>query len=305
MHTPEVARQRIVPINTGETHHLHQAIIGYAANLFDNPPLHGVHHNNPTQAQNATAGHLPDKQQAVAEFAMLQDVLEQHGVEVLTQDPCRPETGVQSQMTVRDVGIGIDDTFIVANLFRPNRKGEIEGIQKFIDRMPPDRVVDAAKHNVIVEGGNVIVDKGCVFVGENDRTTPAATDFLAKHTSKKVVRVPLNGILHLDCGFMPVGEQAAVISPDGITDIPSEIQRNYRLIPIDTEEQAALGSNFVSLSPDTIIVRDTPRLERINNELTRVVKNVIPVPFDQAPLRGGSLRCCVLPIVRQLTEMRS
>lgn len=294
---------RINPICYAETNTLRQAIIGYAHNLFLNKPILGRDQNNPTQAQNAAAGRLPLKEAAIQEFDALKDLFIANGVDVLTQDPCGLDTGVQSQMTVRDVGFGIGDTFFIANMFRANRRTEIEGIQKYVDRMPQDRVVRVT--DSFIEGGNVIVHGGNVFVGMNERTNEDGVAFLATHTTLNVIPMPLQKVngetpIHLDTAMMFAGNDIMLVSNGvDVHAIPSKIRNKYRKINVTDQEQADLATNVVSLSPNTIVTRELNSLRSVNDKLAKAGLNVLTLSFNQAPLRGGGLRCCVLPTIRQ------
>jgi N-dimethylarginine dimethylaminohydrolase len=116
------------------------------------------------------------------------------------------------------------------------------------------------------------------------------------------VPVNLNGlddgedVLHLDCSFLPVGDGQALIYQDGIRDVPAALRETYDLIPVTRDEQQMLGTNVLSLSPDTVVSRLAST--RINAEMRKRGINVIELPYSEPPKTGGSFRCCTLPLHR-------
>ncbi len=191
------------------------------------------------------------------------------------------------------------------------RKREKKGIERFIQRIKPSHVIEVPE-DVVIEGGDIIVDKGIVFVGISQRTTADGVDFL-EHALRRsyfdVVPVELKSltegedVLHLDCAFNPVGRNHALIYPDGMKDIPSSITNTYELIEVTRDEQQQLGVNVLSLSQDTVISRHSAI--RVNQALRGIGLRVIELKFDEAPKTGGSFRCCTLPLRRTANSSQS
>ncbi len=185
-----------------------------------------------------------------------------------------------------------------------SRKKEYVGIQKFIDSMSPDNVIHVPE-DVVIEGGDIVVDKGYVFVGLSQRTNEAGIQFLKsqlEHTDFVIVEVPLKSVdegedcLHLDCVFVPVGTGHALVYSEGISRIPKELKDTYQWIEVNREEQKNLATNVLSLSPTRVISRDSST--RVNEALSQIGLEVILLNFDEAPKSGGSFRCCTLPLKR-------
>lgn len=243
------------------------------------------------------------------EFTAFQEALEQHGVEV-----CIPEKVgkfVYDQLTPRDIGITIEDRFVLCNMTKASRRYEAAGIFKFLAEMegkepniliPPD-------NDILLEGGDIIVDKNCIFVGISDRTNKKGFDYLQTIFGKDWKLIPVQchkesnntgpGVLHLDCTFNPVGEDLALIFKKGIKEIPQEIKDNYQWIDINHTEQKQLATNVISLSQNTVISRKHPVCKRVNDEMRNHGLKVIELEFNGAPKTGGSFRCCTLPLRRK------
>lgn len=187
---------------------------------------------------------------------------------------------------------------------RNSRKREWEGISSILKRIPPESIVKVP-NDLVIEGGDIVVDKGSVYVGISQRTTSEGVRFLRQAltgTGFRIIPIQLKSLaegedyLHLDCVFVPVGENHALIYPAGIKTIPSTIRNNYRWITVDKEEQNGLATNVLSLSPKQVISRDNA--PRVNQELRSAGLEVFTLHFDEAPKTGGSFRCCTLPLVR-------
>lgn len=249
---------------------------------------------------------LPDVQELGPEFEAFRQGLEQHGIEVLV--PEYVGKFVYDQLTPRDLGITIGNQFVMSNMVNQSRRYEAAGIFPLINKMqgedpaillPPDK-------NILLEGGDIIVDKGYIFAGLSQRTNQAGFEYLQETFGSSFQLVPVHcssldegkNVLHLDCTFNPVGKKHALIYPDGFREIPDVIREEYEWIEVTSEEQAQLATNVISIDPETVISRDHPACRRVNEEMRKAGIQVTELPFDAAPATGGSFRCCTLPLVR-------
>lgn len=249
---------------------------------------------------------LPSVEQLKAEFEVFKSTLEERGIEVLV--PERVGKFVYDQLTPRDIGVTIGNRFLICNMVKRSRRYEVAGIFRYLEGMqgrepsvliPPDR-------DILVEGGDIIVDKGNLFVGISQRTTERGFDYLDEVFGGDFKLIPVRctsleerqNVLHLDCTFNCIGEEHALIYPGGFKVIPEEM-RSYRWIEVSAEEQGLLGTNVLSLDRKTIISRDHPRLKNLNERIRNEGFEVIEIPFNGAPSTGGSFRCCTLPLVRE------
>ncbi len=300
------ALEILTPYCYSETDVLEQVIIGYPDNLYQNrefdPKIDG---NNQKTIKNRAIGNIAKREESMKEFAEFRKVMEAHGVTVLDPDPCPPETLNINQMFVRDIGFVVGEKFFISNMARLTRRREWESIGKFINKMPEGRVVYVPE-GVVLEGGDIVVDKENVYVGLSQRTTKKGLDFLSKqleNTTFNIVPVELlsvsdgEDVLHLDCAFVPVGKNNALIYSKGMVSIPKEISDDYDLIDTTCEEQNELLVNVFSLSPEKVVTRDIAT--RINDEIKNRGIYVCAIPFNEAPKSGGSLRCCTLPLKRK------
>ncbi len=247
---------------------------------------------------------LPEAEQLQKEFNTFKQVLERYNIEVLI--PEYVGKFVYDQLTPRDLGVTIGNQFVICNMAKSSRRYEAAGIFKHILEMKGEEpaIIIPPDPEMVLEGGDVIVDKETVFVGLTGRTNEAGFNFL-KSTFEpdfEVIAVPCRSdkedILHLDCVFNPVGHYHALIYPDGIKEIPPAIYNNYNLIEVDKREQKALAANVFSIKPNLIINRQHPDCSRVNEVVRQMGIEVVTIPFDGPPATGGSFRCCTLPLVR-------
>ena len=249
---------------------------------------------------------LPSEELLKAEFENFRQTLEGRGVEVLIPD--KVGHFVYDQLTPRDIGVTIGDRFLICNMVMPSRKYEVAGVFKYINEMSgssPTILVPPGQ-DTLVEGGDILVDKGSIFVGLSQRTTERGFEYLDEQFGADFKLIPVRcasleegeNILHLDCTFNCIGEDHALIYPDGFKAIPEEM-RSYRWIEVSAEEQSLLGTNVLSLDKKTVISRDHPGLKKLNERIRQEGFEVIEIPFNGAPSTGGSFRCCSLPLVRE------
>jgi N-dimethylarginine dimethylaminohydrolase len=279
-----------------ETAPLRSVIVGYPDNFLQVD----AEIINETQRQYYHGPDAPTPQAVTEQLNGFIDVLRSRGVNVL-QPHALPY--VPDQMMTRDIGVVIGRTFIVTTMAAKSRRLEWRGYSHLFERFPEDVKVLFGPEDLVIEGGDVIVDRGKVFVGIGQRTTLAGAAWLMQLVPDyEIVPITLSGlhegedVLHLDCSFLPVGDGHALIYPGGMREIPATLRETYDLIEVTREEQQLLGTNVLSLSPDAVVSQ--PTMVRINDEMRARGIEVVEVPYSEPPKTGGSFRCCTLPLHR-------
>lgn len=248
----------------------------------------------------------PSTNQLKTEFEAFQKALEENGVEVLI--PEYVGKFLYDQITPRDVATVIGNQIVICNMSNSSRKYEIAGIFPLIrDYVGDEPTMLIAPVDCLIEGGDIMVDKGRMIVGLSQRTNIKGYEWLLDNFTNKMEVIPVyltdlkkeEKVLHLDCAFNPVGENSALIYMDGIKPIPDFFEKEYDLIRVNKDEQQALATNVFSISKDLVIARDHPQSKRVVGEMRQRGIEVIEIPFDGAPSTGGSFRCCTLPLVRE------
>ena len=248
----------------------------------------------------------PSTDQLKTEFEAFQKALEDNGVEVLI--PEYIGKFMYDQLTPRDIATVIGNQIVFCNMAKRSRKYEIAGIFPLIRDFTGDKpVVNIAPVDCLLEGGDIMVDRGRIIVGLSQRTNMKGYEWLLNTFTDRMEVIPVyltdikkdENILHLDCAFNPVGENSALVYMDGIKPIPNFFEKEYDPIKINKEEQQALATNVFSISKDLVIARDHPQSKRAVAEMRKRGIEVIEIPFDGAPSTGGSFRCCTLPLIRE------
>ncbi|ARS34017.1 dimethylarginine dimethylaminohydrolase family protein [Pontibacter actiniarum] len=282
-----------------ETDPLQKVIIGRYENYNESPAYAELVNEDQKSG-------LPQRNQLKEEFDSFRKVLTDAGVEVLVPDYVG--RFVYDQLTPRDIGMVIGDKFLLCNMVKRSRRYESAGIFRYLHAIPDDEpnIIIPDSPTCFIEGGDILIDKGNLFVAVSQRTNPEGVAFLQEQFGNEFNIVPIEArslaegenVLHLDCMFNPVGERTALIYEEGFKQVPREILNNYDLIRVNKAQQRELATNILSLSQDRIISRDHPLCKPINDEIRKAGIEVTEITFDAAPATGGSFRCCSLPLRR-------
>ena len=249
---------------------------------------------------------LPDVAQLKPEFETFQRVLEKNGIEVLV--PEYVGKFVYDQLTPRDIAVVINDKLVLCNMVKKSRRYEAAGIFPLIRNFSggePDVLIPPA--DCLLEGGDIMVDKGRVLVGISQRTNEKGFKWLQSVFGRQTEVVPVytkkpeddEQVLHLDCTFNPVGRHHALIYEEGFITAPECLKTDYEWIRVSKGEQRALATNVISLAGDVVIARDHPLCKRVTGIMRDYGIRVEEIKFDGAPSTGGSFRCCTLPLIRE------
>ncbi len=260
-------------------------------------------------------GVYPVEEDMVHEMNAFLSILKKYDVDVYRPTPVNN----CNQVFSRDVGFVIDDKIIVSNII-PDRQEEIDAYEDIYRQIHYKQIYNLPE-SVHVEGGDVILYGDYIFLGQYDfpdyrqvktaRTNRLALDYLRMIFPEKTI-IPLNllksdtdpyqGILHLDCTFMPVGRDKAIIYKRGFMNPRDaehliEIFGKENVFEITTEEMYAMNSNVFSISPDVIVTEE--HFTRLNKHLReKWGMTVETVPYREISKMGGLLRCSTLPLRR-------
>ncbi|PRY13160.1 N-dimethylarginine dimethylaminohydrolase [Pontibacter ummariensis] len=282
-----------------ETDTLQKVIIGRYENYNESPAYAEL-----VNEEQKTG--LPPREQLKEEFENFRNVLTEAGVEVLVPDYVGKF--VYDQLTPRDIGVVIGEKFLLCNMVKRSRRYESAGIFRYLHHIPDSEpnIIIPDSPTCFIEGGDILIDKGNIFVAVSQRTNQEGVEFLKEQFGDVFNIVPIKAralaegenVLHLDCMFNPVGEKAALIYEEGFEAVPREITDVYELIKVDKAQQQELATNILSLSQDKVISRDHPLCKPINDMIRKTGVEVVEIKFDAAPATGGSFRCCTLPLLR-------
>ncbi|WP_417430837.1 dimethylarginine dimethylaminohydrolase family protein [Halpernia sp.] len=261
-------------------------------------------------------GNYPTEKDITLEMEAFEKVLKKYDVEVL-----RPAV-IQdyNQVFARDVAFVIEDKMIISNVIQ-DRSDEQEAYRKIFEKVKWRDIINLPE-TAHIEGGDVIVWNDFIFIGtcysedyrnfKTARTNQYAIEILKEYFPKKRIldfelkkndTNPLEGILHLDCTFNPVGKDKCIIYKDGFVD-----ESDYHLIidifgeencfNVTTEEMFEMNPNIFSISPEVIV--SDKAFARLNNHLRNEWGiTVEEIPYREISKMGGLLRCSTLPLIRE------
>lgn len=298
---------------TSETGRLREVVLGLPVSSGPVPTLDETYDSK--SYESVKNGIYPDEEDIVHEMSAFENVLLKYGVKVY-----RPSLVMNcNQVFSRDVGFVIDDKIIVSNII-PDRQEEIDAYEDIYRQIHYKQIYNLPE-SVHVEGGDVVLYKDFIFLGQYNfpdysevktaRTNRLAVDYLKMIFPGRNI-VPLNllksdtdpyqGILHLDCTFMPVGKDKAIIYRRGFmnprdADHLIEIFGTENVFEITAEEMYYMNTNVFSIAPDVVVTEE--HFTRLNKHLREQWgMTVETVPYREISKMGGLLRCSTLPLRR-------
>ena len=152
-----------------------------------------------------------------------------------------------------------------------------------------------------VEGGDVVVENGRIWVGIGARTDEWGAEFLDKNFGHEYDVIPLRfhpRFTHLDTLFGVLGQNRAILfepafSPKSLKRIKDAFSS---VVSLTGREQQTGGTNVLCIDDQKVI--SIAENESVNNRLHELGYDVIALPFSEVIKSGGSVRCDTLPIER-------
>ena len=296
-----------------ETSRLLAVVLGTAKSNGLTPKLEECY--DPKSRQNVLNNTYPTEIDMINEMNQFEQVLLKYKVDIR-----RPESiNNYNQIFSRDIAFVIDDSFIISNIL-PDRSNEILAINKVIDLIPKNKLIELPK-DCHVEGGDVILHNDYIFIGTYDgddysnfktaRTNYKAVKFLKeKFTEKKIIPFdliksdlePIKNALHLDCCLQPVGNGKLVACPEAFLKREQykwlvDYFGEENILEISLSEMSEMNCNFFSI--DTNIVVSEKTFTRLNSWLRSFDIVVEEINYKEISKQGGLLRCSTLPLIRE------
>ena len=296
-----------------ETSRLREVVLGLPDSNGPVPKLRDTF--DAKSYESVLRGVYPKEEDIKKEMDAFEALLLKYGVKVH-----RPQLVKNcNQVFARDVGFVIEDKIIVANVI-PDRQEEIDDYDQIYSQIHYKQIYNLPEA-VHVEGGDVVLYNGVIFLGQyafedypqvkTARTNRLALDYLRMLFPEKTI-IPLNlrksdtnprdGILHLDCTFMPVGRDKAIIYKPGFLN-PRDADHLVNMFGRDNifevtqEEMYYMNTNIFSISEDVVVVEEN--FKRLADHLHNVWgMTVETVPYFEISKMGGLLRCSTLPLRR-------
>lgn len=289
---------------------LEAVMVGIGLGMGGVPSLEETY--DPKSREHVLAGTYPTEAAVTRELDGLAELLDREDVLVL-----RPDAVGINQVFTRDIGIVVDNVFIMTHMVE-DRRPEQQGLNSMLHRNPGQVLYPPA--SVRMEGGDVMPMGDALWVGFSGpddfaqfttaRTNAAALAWLAEAFPDREVRGfelaksdsdPRRNALHLDCCLAPLGLGHAIFHPEGLKHardvdfIRAQFPGNRR-IEVTAEEMYHMHCNLFSLAPDTVV--SGMGFDRVNAQLRQWGYRVLELPYGETAKMEGLLRCTTLPLRR-------
>jgi dimethylargininase len=241
-----------------------------------------------------------DYARAVEQHAAYEACLRSLGCDVqrLPDAPDMPDS-----VFVEDTAVVFDDVAVIARPGAASRRAETSDMAA---ALAPHRRLEFIKPPGTLDGGDVLVTPGRVFVGISGRTNDAGAGQLASHIAAsgyEVIAVPVTGCLHLKSAVTLVagtakaapymdasGQTALLINRDWVD---ASYFDEFELIDVDPLEPSA--ANVLRIGGHVICADEHPRTRR-RLEDRRLLTLSVPAA-ELAKAEGGVTCCSVLLFV--------
>ena len=222
-----------------------------------------------------------DYARAVAQHALYEACLTRVGCEVhrLPDAADMPDS-----VFVEDTAVVFDDIAVIARPGAASRRGETPSM---VEALTPHRRLAFIQPPGTLDGGDVLVTPGRVFVGISGRTNADGARQLASHVAAagyEMIAVPVTGCLHLKSAISRLRPTMLLINRDWVD---ASYFEGYELIDVDPAEPAA--ANALSVAGHVICAQEHPRT-RCRLEALGLV--TVPVPADELAKAEGGVTCC-------------
>lgn len=236
-------------------------------------------------------GNKINKSIATVQYNNLINTLTEFGVKIqflnLNNSP--------SQVFTKDIGFVIEDIMFVSNMTEPIRQTEIDKLVDFA--LSKNIKIHYMKSKV--EGGDILVHRDKVFIGQSSRTGIEAVEEIKAvlegyKMNYEMIKVNFDiSKVHLDCVVNILDSSTCILSdyvynPEVITGHFSKIIRASK---IDTD---ALGPNIINLGNNIILCCN----ENLTNILLSHSYNAVFIKFSEIVKAKGGLGCCILELLR-------
>ena len=296
-----------------ETSKLKAVVLGTALSLGPTPKLEDCY--DPKSREHVLNNTYPNEEDLIQEMDEFFQVLKKYNVTVY-----RPEKIMDyNQIFSRDIAFVIENKFVFANVVKERSK-EINGIEHVYNQIDDQHLI-RLPDSCRVEGGDVMLWGNYVFIGTYSaddyseyitaRTNMQAVDVIEKLFPNKTIIPfellksnddPRNNALHLDCCFQPVGENKAIICPEGFLDKNQyqwivDLFGSDNIFEITKEEMYNMHCNIFSIDHNVVVSDRT--FDRLNSWLEENNFVVEKIKYTEASKQGGLLRCSTLPLIRE------
>ncbi len=150
-----------------------------------------------------------------------------------------PEEKFPDSVFVEDAAVVFDEVAVLMSPGVASRRGEVDLISPVLEQY---RELVRIEPPALIDGGDVLTIGKTVLVGHSTRTNRAGSDALAEVLEPhgySVIRLAVDGALHLKTGCTALDDNTLLINPDFVD---ARDLTNFRIINIDSREPFAANT---------------------------------------------------------------
>ena len=221
-----------------------------------------------------------DPGRAAAQHAAYEAELASAGCRIVAVPPA-PE--LPDAVFVEDTAVALPGIAIITRPGAASRRPEVDGVAAVLSEFRP---LEYLEPPATLDGGDVLVVGRTVFVGATARTNREGAAQLERILAPRgytVVRVPVEGCLHLKTAVTRVDDDTVLLNPDWVE--PHRFH-SYRTLEVDPAEPHA--ANVLAVGDRLLVSAAHPRTaERLAGGRT-----VVRVDVSELAKAEAGLTCC-------------
>lgn len=227
-----------------------------------------------------------DKKAALFQWQNLHDLYKNLGLKIKI---IPAHKGTPDLVFTADHGVWISDTFYLSNFRFVERQKEQNLALKWYKSQKIK--VQHIPSTLFMEGGDVIVHAGQIFLGYGFRTSIESAQYLHNTTRLPVIPLELvdESFYHLDTCFLPINGDTAFYYPPAFSAASIKALKSHFdiLLPITTHEAEGFACNSVKIA-NKVICQPNPTFEQKLIDL-----DLIPISLEMSEFNksGGGIHC--------------
>lgn len=200
-------------------------------------------------------------------------------VDILDADEAHPDC-----VFVEDTAVVLDSMAVITRPGAPDRRGETAPVARLLGRGLSLARIEAPG---TLDGGDVMMLGDSVYIGLSDRTNRSGADQLASLAvgeGRKVVMVPVEGVLHLKSGVLPVDEETVVVTPGTVDE---SLLGGLRIV-YESEHERNRFSALPLRSGRVLVTEAAPSTAEA---LSRLGLDIAAIDVSEIQAANGGLTC--------------
>ncbi|MFN2572789.1 MAG: dimethylarginine dimethylaminohydrolase family protein [Gemmatimonadales bacterium] len=220
---------------------------------------------------------------AIAEHARYEEALRSLGATVVRASP---EPALPDAVFVEDTALALDEVAVITRPGALTRRREVESMAQVLSAYKPLLRIQPPG---TLDGGDVLRVGRKLYVGLSSRSNHEGISQLETLLEKwdyEVIRVQVEGCLHLKSAVTQVGEDLLLINPNFV---PPACFRSTESIPVAPAEADGANALWIGRAGAIIYAAHHPETAE---RLERAGVRVVAVPSTELAKAEGGVTCC-------------